>query len=428
MRQRLGVDGRRIVGCGILVEGLGGIRLPELDVVDDLEVVRVVGGGVGRRLRPAGVIRGGAIRLVGRRSGLRVGGMRLIVDSVLGVGTVVRCAAGPSVVVGRGHLVGGRRGHRLGGIFALFRGLCVVEPVVSAERALDALVLDVRTSGVRVGRRPLVVVRDHGLVMVTGIGRRERIRGRVAAGRVVAERLGVLGLVLRGLATVGRVPRALAGVDDLALRRFAEVRGLVDVSLTVALGIHEPRVVGIRVLDDVGGERTEVDLGGRPAVRLLAHDVRIVHIVVGRRCVVFAIGTLVVRFEDDLVGGQLVDLDRVVGGLVSGGGGVEGGETGVVEGDLVFDHVVVEIVVVAGHGQVDVDLRDVSAEDRDAGRVEVPALVEHAVLGVLVGVRVGAVGGHCSLQTGRGRESAPSQATARGGSPAKDLPPRPAAW
>ena len=51
-----------------------------------------------------------------------------------------------------------------------------------------------------------------------------------------------------------------------------------------------------------------------------------------------------------------------------------------------------------------------------------------AVLGALVVVRIGAVGGHCSLQTGRGRESAPSQVTARGGLPAKGLPLPPAVW
>ncbi len=223
----------------------------------------------------------------------------------------------------------------------------------------------------------------------------------------------------------------------LVLHRVALGCALVDGARSLVLRGRGILIVVARIVARPVGSRSLVRTFG-----VVAHDLGVVHVVIGRSGVLVrfvsmravVVRVVGVRFEDDLVRRELVHLggDLVVVGLGSElarcGGIVQRGEVGVIEGDLVLDHVVVEIVVVTGRRQVDTDLRGVSTEDRDAGRVEVPALVEHAVLGVLVGVRVGAVGGHCSLQTGRGRESAPSQATARGGSPAKDPPPPPAAW
>ncbi|YAF75587.1 hypothetical protein NE358_06080 [Sphingomonas sp. G5] len=362
---------------------------------------------------------------------LGVGGLRVFGSGIPRL-ELVRLAdagaAGLRLVGGRGNPGRARQRFRDVCGLAVRRGLVVRAGLFRIDRRVIVLEV-VRSEGDvvervhRFGRVRLEqfdVVDDLGTRAIIGppLGlHRIALRGHVVVGAVVRSRRVVGGKVL-GFGRHAGLVRPLR--ESVRSRQVVRGLGGRAKSNLVADALFGGRVIGIR--DLVLGAAT-----GR-----LVDDLRVVHVVVGERLLV---GVGVMRLDDDVARRNLLDVRVVndVGVIVGGRGrgdarGVEGGEIGLVEGDLIFDHVVVEVVIVAGHGKVDIDLRDVSAEDRDAGCIEVPAVLEHAVLGVLVGVRVGAVGGHCSLQTGRGRESAPSQATALDGLPAKDLLLPPVVW
>ena len=249
-----------------------------------------------------------------------------------------------------------------------------------------------------------------------GLGR--RLVGRVAG--LLRGRNGLLrggnGLLRGGLEGVARVLRGhhldivdvvrRNGLENVVLRLLRRrVRDLLGI---VGQGIHVRVRRGVRVV--VGGGLVVLD------------DLGFVHLgVVVRRSVM--------RLEDD-VGGRLLFFGTVGAHVVVGGGDVrqerellgvgevhdphdlEGAGLGVDDRHLVFDDVVIDIVVI-GHGQVDVDLCSPRMLMLVVSRFPLSSRTPFSAPSSGVSsVRSGVTA--VSKEKG-GANSAPFQATARGG-------------